>query len=265
MSVDVTQALRDTENSLRDFIAFVLSKSDQDWISRCGVPSERIEKWKERKAVEEKRQEAGVVEERLIYYADFYDLPTILHKNWSGEFSTALGDWKTFKVYFDEIGKLRDADAHRRELLPHQKHLILGVSGEIRSRIVRYRSKMETSDDCFPRIESVRDSLGHIWVPGMSIGINVIDTKVTLRPGDILDFVITAVDPEDLPLEYSVSNNSERIIWQNDPNLQYQIEEIHISRIFSLRLAIKSSRDYHASPRDDDSVQFMYSVIPNKL
>jgi hypothetical protein len=264
MSVDVTQALRDTENSLRDFIAFVLSKSGQNWISKCGVPSERIEKWKERKAVEEKRQEAGVVEERLIYYADFYDLPTILHKNWSGEFSTALGDWKTFKVYLDEIGKLRDADAHRRELLPHQKHLILGVSGEIRNRIVRYRSKMETSDDCFPRIESVRDSLGNIWVPDTNLGLKMVDTKATLRPGDALDFVITAVDPEDFPLEYSVYKSFLNITWQSNPNLQFQIAETHISRTFSLYLAIKSSRDYHASPLNDDVVQFIYSVIPNK-
>ena len=51
-----------------------------------------------------------------MYYADFYDLRTIL-KKWAGEFSNALGDWKTIEVWLTELEKLRDPDAHRRELL----------------------------------------------------------------------------------------------------------------------------------------------------
>lgn len=55
ISLDVTQALKDAENSLRDFIAFVLQgKLGKDWIENCGVSPERLEKWKERKITEEK-------------------------------------------------------------------------------------------------------------------------------------------------------------------------------------------------------------------
>ena len=111
--MDITQALRDAENSLRDFIVFVLSKSSEDWVGSCGVSPERIAKWEERKATEEKRQEAGVVEERLIYYADFYDIKTILKKNWARELSVALGDWKTFEVYLDVLEKLRDSSSSK--------------------------------------------------------------------------------------------------------------------------------------------------------
>lgn len=264
--MDATQALRDAENSLRDFIVLVLSNSRQDWTDHCGVSPERIAKWEERKAIEGKRQEAGVVEERLIYYADFYDLKTILKKNWSGEFSVALGDWKTFEVYLDELEKLRDADAHRRELLPHQKHLILGVSGEIRNRIVRYRSKMETTDDYFPRIESVRDSLGNLWVPkndAVSGILKVVTTNAVLRPGDILDFVVTATDPEDLPLEYSVDRSIRPSrSWQSESNLRFVIEDDHIARIFLLEVMIRSARPYHASTSWDDCVSFIYQVLP---
>ena len=32
------------------------------------------------------------------------------------------------EVWLNELEALRDADAHRRELLPHQKHLALGRS-----------------------------------------------------------------------------------------------------------------------------------------
>src|SRR6266536_3397353 len=81
--MDVTQALKDTENSLRDFIALSLRVAfGENWIEKCGVSQERLDRWKSRKDEEAKRQESGVVEERLLYYADFYDLKTILQKNW---------------------------------------------------------------------------------------------------------------------------------------------------------------------------------------
>jgi hypothetical protein len=262
-ATDATQALRDAENSLRDFIAFILASQRTDWIDHCGVAAERVAKWKERKSIEEARQEAGVVDERLIYYADFYDLKTILKKNWSGVLSSALGDWKTFEVYLSELEKIRDADAHRRELLPHQKHLILGISGEIRNRIVRYRSKMETPDDCFPRIESARDSLGHIWVPNNGSSLKCVVTGAALHPGDILEFVVTATDPEDLPLEYAVGYaHSPNSSWQSDPHLRFTIQESNIGRTFPIEVRIQSPRDYHAGPASDDAVTFMYSVLP---
>src|SRR5665647_2855016 len=92
--MDSTQALKDAENSLRDFIALVLgTELGADWVKESGVPTERLEKWQARKVEEFQRQEGGAVDERLIYYADFYDLKTILKKHWQ-RFSAALGDWK---------------------------------------------------------------------------------------------------------------------------------------------------------------------------
>jgi len=213
--MDVTQALRDAENSLRDFIGSVLSKSiGNNWVESCGVSEDRIRKWQERKEAESKRQEAGVVEERLLYYADFYDLRTILKKHWSGEFSAALGDWKTMDVWLTELEKLRDPDAHRRELLPHQKHLVLGISGEIRNRIVRYRSKQESVEDFYPRIESVRDSLGNIWVAG-DLATKIV--KHPLRLNDLLDLVVTARDPQDAELEFGIATNEMYpVSWQKE-------------------------------------------------
>ena len=36
--MDVTQALKDTENSLRDFISFILHNDlGPDWIEKCGA------------------------------------------------------------------------------------------------------------------------------------------------------------------------------------------------------------------------------------
>lgn len=259
--MDVTQALKDAENSLRDFIAAILLQSiGPNWAEQSGVPPGRLEKWRERKVAEEKRQKSGVVDERLIYYADFYDLKTILKKNWSSEFSTVFGDWKTFEVWLTELERLRDPDAHRRELLPHQKHLVLGISGEIRTRIVRYRSRKESADDCFPKIESVRDSLGNIWVHGDWMGGVV--TRMKLRPNDTIDFIVTASDPEDLPFEYGICFSSLGEIWQSSGEFNLTITEDHISKNFGVFFKIKSSRPYHANDGYDDMVIFVYDVLP---
>jgi len=231
MNVDITQSLRDTENALRDFISTTLARSlGADWPIKSGVSPERVGKWTDRKAAELKRQKGGVVEERLIYYADFYDIRTILEKNWD-RFSDALGDLKTMRVYLDELEKLRDPDAHRRELLPHQKHLAAGIAGEIRTRLIRYRSKQETAEDYFPRIESARDSLGNIWTPeGSSIGIA---SGQILRPGDIIDYVITASDPMGQSLKYRLRYGYlETKKWQTDNSLSLCIADRHISKTF---------------------------------
>ena len=262
--MDVTQALKDTENLLRDFIVLVLQKSlGESWLNTCGVSEERINKWKERKTIEEKRQMSGVVEERLIYYADFYDLETILKKHWSGEFSKALGDWKTMEVWLSELEKLRDPDAHRRELLPHQKHLILGISGEIRTRLIRYRSKQETSEDYYPRIESARDSLGNIYTFGQTA---FIFTKMCLRIGDVVEFVVTASDPLGANLQYGLSVslvNEDN--WQDSNVMALTIEKKNVRKDFTVSLCVRSPREYHANGHYDDSVCFRYEVLPPRV
>lgn len=262
-SMDVTQALKDTENTLRDFIADVLRKKfGEGWVEKCGVSDDRINQWKARKAVEEKRQESGVVEERLIYYADFYDLKTILEKHWAGELSDAFGELKTMRVLLSEMEKLRDPDAHRRELLPHQKHLALGIAGEIRTRLIRYRSKQETSEDYFPRLESVRDSLGNIWTFGEHGKV----TGMKLRVGDVIDYVVTASDPLGATLEYNISvGNTDLCAWQESNVLAVKIAEFHVGRNVAVTLYIRSPRHYHATPYGfDDRVHFLYDVLPPK-
>ena len=261
--MDTTQALKDAENALRDFIALMLSsKHGLNWIDSCGVTSERLKKWEERRQVEEKRQKGGNVDERLIYYADFYDLATILEKHWSATFADVFGDLKSFKVLWAELEKFRDSDAHRRELLPHQKHLALGISGEIRTRIIRYRSKMETSEDYFPRIESVRDNLGNIWTPGTNSFITLHTGKI-LRPADVLEFVITASDPMGAALKYSIAKFPERPKWGNSNTISYTVKETDVAKNFILGIFIISSRDYHANPIGDDQVEFIYTVLPS--
>jgi len=264
MQLDITQVLKDTENALRDFISTTLTKTfGADWPTKCGVSTDRVAKWNERKEVELKRQGGGVVEARLIYYADFFDVRTILEKNWD-KFADALGDLKTMRVYLDELEKLRDPDAHRRELLPHQKQLAAGIAGEIRTRLIRYRSKLETSEDYFPRIESARDSLGNIWTAG-DPGMAVLFTKQILRPGDVIDYVITASDPMGQPLKYRVCRGHfEKGQWQAENTLALTVSDKDIGDTFGVAVQIRSNRPHHARSDCDAEVTFYYTVLPKK-
>ena len=238
--------MKEIENSLRDFISTILfNKFGEGWIELCGVSAERLKKWTDRAEGEKKRQKFGTIENRLIYYADFYDIKTILKKNW-GLFADALGEWKIIEVWLDELEKLRNPDAHRRELLPHQKQLAAGIAGEIRTRIIRYRSKMETPEDYFPRIENVRDNFGNVWSAGQLQ--RTIYTKLILHPGDFIEYVITAADPLGQDLKYGISQNPgpNTIKYQKSNTVTYVVKRGDIGRLFHLYLCIISYRRYHA-------------------
>ncbi|MGB2990758.1 MAG: Swt1 family HEPN domain-containing protein [Candidatus Zixiibacteriota bacterium] len=263
--VDISQVLRDAENALRDFIAFKLQKSIGDsWIERCGVSPARIEKWKERKEIEEKKQVAGVVEERLIYYADFYDLTTILKHRWPEDFSEVFGKWKEMEVWLSTLEDLRNPEAHRRELLPHQKQLAAGIAGDIRTRIVRYRSKDVGVDNYFARIESARDNHGNLFTAGESGSVN---TGIVLHPGEDLEFIITASDPYGQKLQYGLLAGS-GLRWQDSNEFALKITADHIGREFTVIFYIRSERDYHAHRFGqwgcDDFVVFTYTVLPSR-
>lgn len=258
-SLDVTQAFADAENCLRDFIGAVLrARLGETWIDDCGVAPEKVAKWRERQAAEHNRQKDGVVENRLLYYADFYDLPTILKKNWEGEFKEALGEWRTVDVWLNELQRLRDPDAHRRSLLPHQKHLIVGISGEIRTRIVRFWSRQETSEGCFPVIESVRDSLGNLYARGDTI---MVWTGMTLRVGAVVQYEVTAIDPMGQALEYGVQSGAHEA-WQSSNSLTFQFAKADIGVGRQVRIQIRSLRQYHAHNDVDDMVCFEYDLLP---
>lgn len=258
--MEATQALRDTENAIRDLIYDLLSKRyKSEWEKHLGVTEKRLAIWKERQSVEKSRQKGGPIEERLLYYADFYDLWESLKKNWD-VFSEALGDRKTVEVWLGELERLRDPNAHSRDLLPFQKHLILGIAGDVRARIVRYRSKMDSIDDYFPRIESARDSVGHSWTPTGCSSRNVV-----IREGDVIEFVITATDPMGQSLEYGYKwHPLGAEFWSESNSFRLTVGSSEIGKMKELHLKIRSHREPKAKYSCDDFVMFHYDVLPRK-
>ncbi len=265
---EATKALRDIENALRDLIAGVLSAEvGSDWVSQCGASEERIRKWKERKEEEEKRLKGSAIEQKLIYYADFYDLRPILKKHWD-KFSPSLGEFKRIDVFLEELERLRVPDAHRRQLLPHQIQLALGISGELRAGILRYRSKHEKYEDSFPRIEGIADNLGNITDGTRVFGVlrKTSDAQVAVRPGDQVVFTIKAVDPEGQPLLYGIRILGRGLAtqWQQSNVLTWDVITEDIAKDRWVELFIRSHRQFHAHEDIDDEVAIRYAVLPPK-
>lgn len=255
--MDINQTLKDCENSLRDFIAYTLVKQHGDnWINKLEISPERIAEWKQRKEEDNLRHHATTIEEHLINYSTIDDLKHILLVNWEGDFIDAFGDYKLIETYLNILNRYRNPDIHRRPLLTFQKHLILGITGEIRNKISVFRSFKELDRVGFPRIESVRDNLGNIWVPGRPTRIK---SAMNVHVGDVLEFVITAVDPQDGDLLYSLNGKT----WTPGNVLTQFIEPRHISKKTAFSMIIRSERKFHAFPDGyDDRIAFEYQVFP---
>ncbi|MDD4897860.1 MAG: Swt1 family HEPN domain-containing protein [Methanocellales archaeon] len=262
----------DTENALRDFTQVLLqAKFGEEWIIHLGITEDRVNQWKSRMEEERKSQRAGAVEEHLLYYADFYDLQKIIEKNWEQLFKDVFFDLKALQTYFDKLQDFRDQDAHRRELLLFQQNLVMGICGEILSLLVKYRSNMGGH---FPQIESAQDSLGSLLLPGPIVQftltkkvlrlVPVVLTEKVLRPGDEVEFVITASDMEGGEIEFAMGKDFCGGKWQKDNHFKWRIDDSDIGKKTDLTFYIRSMRKHHAMGDYDDFVNFSYNLIPKR-
>lgn len=255
--MDIRQTLLDTENALRDFISIIMKNIHGDgWITFSGLNEERINELRQRKSKYEEFHNDLAEENRLINYTTFLDLLQIIEKNWEGDFEIAFGDLKTLSTYLTVLTRHTNPDTHNRALLIHQKHLILGISGELRNKMIVYRSWKETGKKGFPRIESVQDNLGNLWMYGKPRKIR---TQLNLKVGDIVEFVVTAKDPEDMELEYRIFPDK----WQSSNILLLEIQDKHIGVQGNVHIGVRSPRKHHAYPLGyDDRVTFEYQILP---
>lgn len=263
--MDTSESLKSAENSLRDLFNFILSKElGQEWVSSCGVSEERVRQWEERRLVDEKK--FGYSDPRLIYYADFYDLKTILKKNWNKGLSQVFGKLKELEVLLELLEELRNPDAHRREMLPYQKHLAVGISGKIRAAITGYFSRMETGQSYYPRLESVQDSLSNAWAIGQQ---GTLVTGCVLRPGDQLQFKVTGSDPLGEKIEFAILPMVApyEFSWNSSGDFDLTIQDKHVGERLWVHIAVRSLREFHAKGavgfgKIDDLVMFSYEVLP---
>jgi len=184
------------ENSLRRLIIKLIGEKDD---APFKISEDRINKWKEKREIELKKNKGILIENRILYYSDFYDLNTIISKNWE-LFAPILLNKKRFEIFFNEIELFRNSVAHGRTLTLSQDNLLSGITSDLKNLITVYHNKNEMKDDFFIQIIRVSDNLGNIW-DGELGG----RPQPTLRVGDDYELTIDANDPKNRKISYELS------------------------------------------------------------
>jgi hypothetical protein len=263
-TIAVSEALAAAENALRDLIETVLGGTP-DWMKSSGLSPERIAKIEGRQQEEAKSRGGGVatVEKRTLYFAELFDLQTILDKHWQA-FASCLGDRRAFMAMFDRMEDFRNPDAHGRELLPFERYLALGITGEIRNRVAIFRSGSGPTKRYFPHIESIRDQFGNV-VSGTSPASVVASTGITLHPGDEVVFELRAWDPEGAALRWTFGvpgREAVRDVALDEGLFTWHVLDVDIGEGVQAFFQLFSSRPYHRNGDDDDRALFIYRVLP---
>lgn len=254
--MDITRQIHDAENSLREFIHTIMARSHgEEWYLKLPKVKKMAQEWESKKIPESFGHNAIKGEEKVIQYASFDDIRTIIKKYWDKGFHELFEDKDTLDVYLRIIEDYRDPDSRRRELFVHQKHLLLGISGDLRTRIATWRSNAELGG-LYSRIECVRDNLGNKWTPG---DVRRVKTGNILKVGDQLEFIITAADPEDSEMQFRCHHSK----WQANNIVMVTVDRSMVEKSSLFHLMVKSSRKSHAYPLGfDDRVSFEYEVVP---
>ena len=205
--------INEYENLLRDIIIYHLGLDSSNY----KISSDRIIKWESKKEIDLKRK-IGIVEDRIIYYSDFYDLKTIILKNWDIFLQTFL-DKRRFEIFFDEVEKYRNTIAHGRPLMKSQLLLLEGILQDQKNLSAIYHNKNEMKDDYFIRITKVSDNLGNTWTDNLDLNYPV------LRVGDEYEILIEAVDPKGREIEFGVYSNDILDIVQKENRFSFTITE----------------------------------------
>ncbi len=241
------------ENTLRRIISLIIGTEDS---AKFNISPERISIWKEKREAENKKYKGSNIESRLIYYSDFYDLKIIVHKNWE-IIKDILIDKKRFESNFDQIEAFRNTISHGREIFPFQENLIIGITGDLKSLLVKYHNKNMDANDYFIRILKISDNLGNQWEIGKG-NLSGLITKSTIQVNDTVNIKVEAYDPKNREITYNFSCQHFNIENKNG-NLELIVTKEMIKKIFSFSVRVYTeNQDYE----NTESKTFHYSVIP---
>jgi hypothetical protein len=265
--MEATASIAVIEVDLRRLVAAVFRLADgTDW-QRIRLDAELTAKLKVRFEEESKRRTPVRVTEDLLAYMHLFELRTLIEKNWQ-VFSSALGEKREFTVLMDKVEDFRNAPAHSRELLPHEKTLLEGISGEIRTKVTLHLSQQSIDSMHYPIIESIRDSFGN--VPSHLDGgiFDQVDTDVHLQVGQLVSFEGRAWDPQgrELIWHWGVTiADAESSAIGNDVTIGWTPLEKDVRRSCHFVIEMKSTGPYHRSRSYDHRVTFGYTVDPPAL
>lgn len=253
--IDINKALEDIENFLRKNIMYILkNKYGNDWEKHLGVSSERLAKWEERAEEEKKRLNGNVIENRKIFYSDFFDLKTIIINNWE-IFNNCFENKKILEYQLSQLESFRNPNAHNRDLLDYQKHLLIGYIGEIKLGIMKYRGNIEKQSTFFPEYDSLN-------INGIKYTNVMISLKQIYRPGDQIDIAAYVTAPNTQKLYYCIiiNKHSSPKEWTDSNKFKIQVDNKKIGRN-NINIYYKSDATYHLHEGWDGIISITYTVL----
>ncbi|QRE80380.1 hypothetical protein F1734_09060 [Rhodococcus ruber] len=262
-------ALTTCENALRELMAHAYSEAyGTEWLQKVTTEKQRAG-WPNRKSEETlRRKGAAAIPNEGLAYTNFYDLIDIAEQHWE-PLSRALGKRQSTHNLLKRFGDLRNTVAHGRPLLAFEQDLISGIAGQIRNQVTIYMSNKDQAGDYYPRIDSAIDSFGH------EIDCSKVDlisgrayTEIGVRPGDIITFRMTGVDPQDRLLHWSQNFQLETldsVITKAGEvaTLTWNVIESHVGELANVEIRMKSvNGKFHRYSDIDHAVNFIYAVRP---
>ena len=266
--MEPSAAIAVIETDLRHLVRVVLEKAHgSGWLAK-NLDAATVKKLKERLDEEQKRRAPAKVSGELTAYTHLFELRKIIEKNWQ-EFSPALGEKKEFVVLMDKVADFRNAPAHSRELLPHERSLLDGIAGAVRTQVTTYVSSQDPDRRHYPIIESIRDSFGN-GPTSKSLESNpLVDTGLTLQVGAAVEFDARGWDPQgrDLTWRWDVpsTTSDSPSVSGNEVHFTWSPTEDNVGTGCFLIVEMLSSGRYHRGAGTDHHVYFRYRVEPLAL
>lgn len=194
---DAFDAISTTENVLRDLIVRQLSLStDASYEQVLSWSPKDVARLAKRRADDERRRSGMEVSQRLIDYTDLSHLRSIVEAHWN-EFEACFGDEAETLLFLERLEDFRNPAMHSRGLVPRERALAVGIAGQLRDQVTRFRAVQDQDDDPFPRIEYIKDSTGRDCRANQS-------PHPLVYPGTVIEFEASAWDPSGGDITWAV-------------------------------------------------------------
>jgi hypothetical protein len=255
--MEPSEAVNVVESVLREAIRGVLGEAWRD------VPGVDLPTLEERRVEEGKRSTGAVVDEDLLAYTHLRDLQEIVLRRWA-QFIPIFKDQSRFKVYAGRLDDFRNAPMHSRTLLPFERDLLSGIAGEFRNVLTLWRSERAPDMSWYPRIESIRDSLGNT----LAFNGPIVLVPARLQVGDVLTFRCIGWDPQDRELTWTLHAQAAQgpeLDRQTggEATLTWRVHAQHVAESSIVVIQMMSGGKYHRYLTGvDASVTAFYAVEP---
>lgn len=248
------------ETALRELIRRVLGP---DWTTKRGAPD--LERLKEKQEEDRKRRDGAIVSDDLLAYTEFYSLTQLIEKNWDS-FKPAFGDLARTKVLLGILGDFRNPVAHSRDLLPFERDLLSGASGQLRNQVSLFLSRDDGPHRYYSSIESVTDSFGYSGGTSYDADLHVCPTRLSV--GERITFQCMGIDPRgrELTWRLEVGNSFDKVEIATaagvPAELVWDIGAAHVGEKRWVRISIEHDGSFQRWGNYDDERFYTYHVNP---